>query len=445
MTRRAFVSTTTTAAAAFTLLPHRQARGAEATAPDHSPLSPIGEAKGIHPGRVVWVHDPRVLDWEGPGHGHWYEDDHLHQDRVDAMMQRALTTLTGEPDCPRAWDRLFRHFNRGRGRGDVGYRAGERILIKPNWVGMIWREGAVDAETYTLVKRQDYMNTAPQMIIALVRQLLAAGVPARAITVCDALAYLVHEYHRVLHQACPDVEYVDFGGKFGRLKVADSDVPFYWSCRPTQATQDVLPTCFAEAQYLVNFATLKAHAATGITLCGKNHFGSFRRWPVQSGYHDLHRHSFLKEVRRYREQVDLLGHAHLGGKTVLNLIDGLFTGKHPVDANPRRMALAPFSGDWAKSLFASQDPVAIDSVGFDFLTAEYDDFPRRTGVDDYLHEAAQAANPPSGTFYDPDHSVPTQRLASLGVHEHWDNPTDKQYSRNLGRGPGIELVPVRMT
>jgi len=27
-----------------------------------------------------------------------------------------------------------------------------------------------------------------------------------------------------------------------------------------------------------------------------------------------------------------------------------------------------------------------------------------------------------------------------GVHEHWNNPMDKQYSRNLGSGEGIELV-----
>ena len=60
----------------------------------------------------------------------------------------------------------------------------------------------------------------------------------------------------------------------------------------------------------------------------------------------------------------------------------------------------------------------------------------------YLHEAALAASPPSGTFYDPDHPTPVKRLTSLGVHEHWNNPQDKKYSRNLGTGNGIELVAV---
>jgi len=108
-----------------------------------------------------------------------------------------------------------------------------------------------------------------------------------------------------------------------------------------------------------------------------------------------------------------MGHAHLGGKTVLYLIDGLFSGKHPIDQAPRKWMSAPFDGHWASSLLASQDPVAIDSVGFDFIRTEWDDVPRRKGVDDYLHEAALAENPPSGTFYDPNHPAPEKRLASL--------------------------------
>ncbi len=407
------------------------------------PLKPIGQPKGIHPGRVVWVRDPDVLKWTGPGDGHWYEDGHMDQKRTDQMMARAVMELTGQNSVRRAWEQLFRHFNREKERGDKGYQPGEKILIKPNWVGMIWREGAVDAEKYTLIKRQDYMNTSPQMIISLLRQLTGEmGVRQSDITVCDSLAYLVNEYYSILHGAFPEVRYEDHAGQFGRMKVQPSTVPFHASCRPEGKKPDFLPTCIVDASYLINFANLKAHGATGVTLCGKNHFGSLVRWPVEEGYYDLHRNSFAKEMKLYREQVDLMGHAHLGGKTVLYLIDGLFCGKHPQDPAPRKMSLPPFNGDWPKSLFASQDPVAIDSVGYDFLWAEYEDLPRKTGVDDYLHEAALAHQPGSGTFYDPDHSSPTKRLAALGVHEHWNNATEKKYSRNLGKSNGIELVPI---
>ncbi|HBH83216.1 MAG: hypothetical protein A2X05_04170 [Bacteroidetes bacterium GWE2_41_25] len=62
------------------------------------------------------------------------------------------------------------------------------------------------------------------------------------------------------------------------------------------------------------------------------------------------------------------------------------------------------------------------------------------GVDDYLHQAADSSNWPGGLKYDPDNSG--NPLSSLGVHEHWNDPVSKQYSGNLGRTGGIELVSV---
>ena len=151
---------------------------------------------------------------------------------------------------------------------------------------------------------------------------------------------------------------------------------------------------------------------------------------------------------RYRALVDLMGHPELGGKTVLYLIDGLYGGYY-WEGHPYKWRMAPFNGDWPSSLLASQDPVAIDSVGYDFVNAEWPDvvkyghapnpkYDMQGGAEDYLHEAALANDPCSGTFYDPDRAG--VRLGSLGVHEHWNNAIDKQYSRNLGTGNGIELI-----
>jgi uncharacterized protein (DUF362 family) len=411
---------------------------------DQGQPKPLGVAKGIHPGRVVWVHDPEVTDWKGPDDGHWWEAKRVKQERVEAMMARTICELTGEATVAGAWSKLFRHLNRARGRGDVGYRAGEQIAIKPNWVGMIFSEGHVNLDTYAFISRQDYMNTAPQIILALVSQLASVGVSPRDITVCDTLACLVHEYYGLLHGAFSAVRFEDYAGKFDRFKVKSSTEPLHWSRRPQDKAQDYLPTCFADAHYLINLANLKAHSGGGVTLCAKNHFGSLIRWPVQQGYYDLHPNCFSKDKGIYRPLVDLVGHSHLGGKTVLYLVDGLFSGVHPRDPVPQRMHSPPFEGQWSCSLLASQDPLAIDSVGLDFLSTEWPDIAGKGGVDDYLHEAALANDPPSGTFYDPDHATATKRLTSLGVHEHWNNPQDRKYSRNLGTGEGIELVSVKL-
>jgi hypothetical protein len=415
-----------------------------ASALDQARPKPLGIARGIHPGRVVWAYDPEVTDWKGPDDGHWWEGKRLKQERVDALMARAVCELTGEPTVAKAWSRLFHHLNRARGKGDVGYAAGEQVLIKPNWVGMIWREGHISQETYSFIRRHDYMNTAPQMILALLSQLASVGVAPQNITICDTLACLVREFYDPLHGTFSAVRYEDYGGKFGRAKVKSSTQPLHWSSRPQGKAQDYLPACFAEAQYLINFANLKAHTGGGVTLCAKNHYGSLVRWPVEQGYYDMHPNCFSRDTKIYRPLVDLIGHAHLGGKTVLCLVDGIFSGVHPRDPVPQRMQSAPFNGQWSCSLLASQDPLAIDSVGYDLLATEWPDIAGRSGVDDYLHEAALAHDPPSGTFYDPNHQAPTQRLASLGVHEHWNNPQERKYSRNLGSGEGIELVSARL-
>ena len=404
---------------------------------------PIGVAGGIYPGRVVWVHDPEATDWEGPGDGHWWESNHTSQARVNQMMSRAICELTGAASDTDAWDKLFRHFNKTQGRGNAAYKPGEKIFMKVNFVGFIRTVRSVNPENYDLVQGIDYMNTSPQMITALLRQLVeTVGVKQSDISIGDSLARFANEYYDILHKEFPDVRFMDCEGKFGRIKMKQSSVPFYWSCNPQASEQDYVPAGYAEADYFINLANLKAHTGAGITLCAKNHYGSLIRTPPQKGYYDLHPSAFSKEVGIYRNLVDLMGHKHVGGKTVLYLIDGLYSGIHPRDRAPRKWSSYPFNGDWASSLLASQDPVAIDSVGFDFLYAEYEENPRKSGVDDYLHEAALANNPPSGTFYDPDHPGDVKRLPSLGVHEHWNNAKDKKYSRNLGTGEGIELIAI---
>ncbi|MGD8786146.1 MAG: DUF362 domain-containing protein, partial [Phycisphaerales bacterium] len=404
---------------------------------------PLGVAKGIYPGRVIWVHDPEATDWEGPGDGHWWQPEHTNQEVCERMMSKAVQTLTKETSDAAAWDMIFRYHNNTRNKGNVDYKPGEKIVIKVNFVGFIFSQGGVNSENYDLEKWRDYMNTSPQMITALLRQLTKiVGVKQSDISIGDSLAYFANEYYDIFHKEFPNVKFLDYAGKFNRVKMNQSSIPFYWSCQPENCQQDYVPESYAQADYIINMANLKAHTGAGVTLCAKNHYGSLIRWPAQEGYYNMHSDAFSKETGIYRNLVDLMGHAHIGGKTVLYLIDGLYSGIHPRDSEPCKWKSHPFNGDWTSSLLASQDPVAIDSVGFDFLHAEYEEHPRNSGVDDYLHEAALANDPPSKTFYDPDHPGNVQRLASLGVHEHWNNSKDKKYSRNLGTGQGIELVAL---
>ena len=160
----------------------------------------------------------------------------------------------------------------------------------------------------------------------------------------------------------------------------------------------------------------------------------------------LHPYLTKNQMGIYNPLVDLMGHEQLGGKTVLYLLDAILCpSENTVAMTPANCTWeqSPFDGSYTASVIASQDPVAIDSVAADFLANE----PMiarlnrnlNEGMENYLHEAALADAAPSDTIYRDRTGGP---LSSLGVHEHWNNGTDKLYSRNLGADEGIELVRV---
>jgi hypothetical protein len=219
----------------------------------------------------------------------------------------------------------------------------------------------------------------------------------------------------------------------------------------TPILYDSLYTIFEDAEYILNIPQLKGHKRAGMTMFAKNHFGSQTRADA------MHLHNGLpapmemeNDTSRlgyglYRIQVDLMTQSLLRKKNLVFLMDALWGSDYEQD-QPLRWQMAPFNNGFSASVFASFDNVAIESVGYDFLRSEFTvargagTYVQMRGVDDYLHQAADSTNWPKGIKYDPDRTG--VHLYSLGVHEHWNNPTDKKYSRNLGTGNGIELIDI---
>ncbi|MFC1793602.1 LamG-like jellyroll fold domain-containing protein [Planctomycetota bacterium] len=403
--------------------------------PTEPPNNPIGIAKGIHPGRVVWIREPDATSWDSST-GRWWDDDNTNQKIVDYMAHKSIRALTGESDDIQAWDALFRHFNQINGFGDVSYQYGEKIAIKIN---MNQDAGAPISPGWNPRAGMP----SPHVVYALLDQLInKAGVPGSAITVYDASRYIGDPiYDKVRSNPDQNFQSVAFvvapvTARDGRIAAQlDQDNPVY-----TKGGITYLPQCVTKAKYLINMALLRPHQFFGVTLCAKNHFGSVR-YPdglMQTNWTSLPLHNYGMRgnpMGSYNCLVELNGHRHLAKKTLLYFLDALYPATHQ---HGNVMKFASFDDDWFSSMLVSQDPVAIDSVGLDFLRNE----PRCTEVtgypDNYLHEMALADNPPSGTFYDPERDG--TGLTSLGVHEHWNNAVDKMYSRNLGTGQGIEFV-----
>ena len=150
----------------------------------------------------------------------------------------------------------------------------------------------------------------------------------------------------------------------------------------------------------------------------------------------------------YSPLTDLMANEQLGGKTVLYMLDALICATSEgasVTEDSSRWQQAPFNGNYTSSIFVSQDPVAIDSVGADFLINEPVVTDRNgalkdnPNVENYLHEAGLVGDAPSGNVYQNGNG---ETVTNLGVHEHWNNSVEKMYSRNLGKDEGIELISL---
>ena len=388
-------------------------------------LSPMGVPRGVVPGRVTWAHDPAAVTWDGTGS--WWADANNNQATIDRMVSRSIRGLTNQKSDAQAWTAIFRYFNRTHNRGNVGYKAGEKVAIKPN-LNNTTDHGTIDR-----------LNSSPHLILALVRQLTGPGrVPQSSITVFDTSRFIPGNLYDKIHSEFPGVVFVDHIGGDGRLKAEfkPNAIPFSVPSRNASG----LDTTVVEATYLIDAALLKGHVSSGITLCAKNLFGATSINPdwrknAHDGFPPNHDGS-----PSYSAFVDFLGHKDLGEKTMLFIVDGLY-GSQNADGPPvRKWKMAPFNDAWPSSLFMSLDGVAVDSVGFDFLTSEWPELVDIKNADNYLREAALANDPPSKTFYDPERDG--IRCHSLGVHEHWNNATDKKYSGNLGKPHGIELFQV---
>ena len=381
---------------------------------------PIGIPVGVKPGRVVWVWNPDATEKDLKGY--WWEEQNNNQSVINQMFSSGLKALTGEKNDSMAWDALFKYFNKIHGKGEVGYRHGEKIAIKIN-MNNCWARG----NPYT--KEDNDRDASPYVVKALLRQLVSiVGIAQEDITLYDASRPIPNWFYDRVAPEFPDVHFVDAeGGAPGREKVVASNEKIYFA----DGTVKTLPTCVTEADYLINMPLLKMHPINnGVTLSGKNFFGSW----IES-VEDIHPyHESGQIMGNPAPQVDLLAHEQLGGKTLLYIGDGTY-GTLKDHKTIAKFQKYPFNNDWSNSLFFSQDPVAIDSVMFDFLNAEANPI---EGSQNYLHQAAE----PLPNTYDPEGDG-IYLSKSLGVHEHWDTSVDIFSSaRYSGENKGIDFIAI---
>lgn len=401
--------------------------------PQHEPY---GTGVGAMPGRVVWAYDPDSVEWDG--NGWWWETGNFDETVIQRMVNESIISLGGKNTVSESWNALFTVHNISRGRGGNGYQNGEKIAIKANINGSGLNSDDASGET-----EMSYTN--PVLMKALLVSLVEeAQIPPEDITVYDVSRIFPDYMVDMCTQG--NLSGVRFVGRTNG--VPDETAPINWSYDVGGDT-NYLPACVTEAAYMINLANLKGHSY-GMTLCGKNHFGSYlnsnrMRPPVAANMHGFIAGAAMGE---YSPLVDFMANEYLGGRTILYMLDAIICAPSEgasITGENSRWKQAPFNGNYTSSIFVSQDPVAIDSVGADFLANEptikehNGTMAHNPAVENYLHEAGLVADAPSGTVYQ---NGDGKTVTNLGVHEHWNNSEEKLYSRNLGEEEGIELISL---
>jgi len=383
---------------------------------------PMGNPTGLFPGRVVWVWNPNATETHLDGF--WWEPQNNDAEVIDQMFSDGIQTYTETANDVDAWDELFTSFNLEHEQENRGYQEGEKIAIKVNLNNCYnYFTFIDDYET-----RDNERDAHPDVVISLLDDLInEVGVEPSLITVYDASRAMPDWFYDPVSSAFPDVNYVDIIGRDGRDLVKASSTKFYFS----DGVVRTIPVCVEEASYLINIPLMKQHPINhGVTLSGKNLFGTF----IEPVYEIHEYHESGQIIGNPAPQVDLLASEQLGKKTLLYIGDGLYSTLYD-HRTIFHFQMEPFCDDWTNSLFISQDPIAIDSVMYDFLHTE-GPIPIE-GSQNYLHQAAQ----PDQQVYDPEGDG-TYVNEGIGVHEHW-NTSVSIFSEERYLGPknnGIEFI-----
>jgi hypothetical protein len=434
--------------------------------------NPMGVGQGVFPGRVAWVWNPAATDENCTQQidDAFFMPVNNNQDTVNSMADKSIKKIGGQNSVKDSWDAIFKYFNKRKTGNEAGYATGQTIFIKVNNGQAGWAINSDDlsetGEGSAMTGKSNIAiaETTPVTVLAFVRQLVdSCGIPQTSIYIGEPMTHVFKSMNDLIHSKYPDVKVMDKDGNtsLGRTKSTGwtSDCIFY-SDKGTVMTNAISDDMMQEmynADYLINICALKAHARGGMTLTAKLHFGSHGTDKHGDSFHlhqglistvdnDVLNRGVRGSYHMYRVLTDLMTHPKLGRNTVLYVVDGLWGGIEATDM-PVKWKIAPFNNDWPSSLFVSQDEVAVQSVCLDFLRAEasvntlFNNRPLFPAIDDFLHQAADSSNWPKGIKYDPGKTG--TYIASLGVHEHWNNATDKQYTKDLySNGTGIDLVSI---
>jgi uncharacterized protein (DUF362 family) len=317
--------------------------------------APVVAAPGETKPKVVHVYSTRATNWNFFT-GWW--GDHVNQGVVSQMVDRGLMELTRRSSRVAAWSALLPR-----------YIPGQRVAIKVNL-----------NNAHSEDDSDNVVDAAIEAVNAVIAGLKEIGVAESDIWVYDAIRAIPSRFI-----AGCDYPGVQFSGDWRSNPQgfsATQRVTFQPPPGSPALAALAISKVLVDADYLINMPLMKKHGGAWVTLSFKNHFGSIEDCASLHGYIFPTTDDYTPT---YNPMVDIYKNPHFAGKTVVTIADGLYGSKRSQNSIPERWST--FGNNAPRSLFFSHDPVAIDSVMYDFLEAEAG---VRDHGDDYLALAAQA-------------------------------------------------------
>lgn len=310
---------------------------------------------------VVHIHDNGATSWDYKTG--WY-GDYVDQAVVDAMTERGVMELTDAASPADAWRSII-----------PVYRPGQKVAIKINLNNAIYGSSG------------QIIDALPQPVNAVVKGLKSIGVAEDDIWVYDC----THGWHvgeipaRLMNKVTALYPGVQFHSNDDlhttALGYSDTE-QIRFNVPPGRKISD-RPICntLVRADYLINMPIMKKHRMAGVSFSFKHHFGSIQ------GCDQVHWSTTLADpeyLPNYSGLIDIYDNSHIKGKQVLIIGDALYAAR----INNYTEVPSPwptFGNRSPNSLFFSKDPVAVDSVMYDFLE---DEGGVPAGSDNYLKLAA---------------------------------------------------------
>jgi hypothetical protein len=353
--------------------------------------------------KVVSVYDSDASNWNHATGMHW---QYINQDVVDNMFAVGLMELTGTTSIVDAW------------RDIIPYRQGEQIAIKFNFNNSAQCNGGDD----------NVLDGLSETANAIIDGLISIGVPPHNIWIYDAQRRVVPTrfIRRVENQnvrffgAAPDGA---CGANYYQTSFVAANSPHVsrFTCLGGNLSQDVIRPAqvLVDAEHLINVPIFRSHGGMA-SFALKNHYGSvfynINDQGTMHAYFDpldpMGNHNYGCNLNTENILADISNNPHIRNKTRLIVGEGMFG--HSWSNLDAPIRYTSFNNDDPNIYFFGVNPIAVSSVMADSLNYERSvspipqtKWPNPVEHHEQLHAGA---------------------ILGLGVHEHWNNPSDRKYT-----------------